>query len=177
MNSIKTTELPFENIPGFTPIPNKRLPFPTIVVASNNDHITMIERSKEFAENWERKIVVLKNAAIAYEAKIATLIDPNELFFEGSVLMVSIYDGVFYIRVKIDKGELAGKTEDLYYRTEMQDPKSIDCTGKATIDGSGASKGKKISGLIVRSTGNFENYDTGEVDLKEIYRLKEVNYR
>ena len=160
----------------------------TLLISANNEEIStlknqvvskeaIIARLKNETASKEKEIVILKNAAIAYEAKIATLVDPNELFFEGSVLMVSIYDGVFYIRVKIDKGELAGKTEDLYYRTGMQDPKSIDCTGNATIDGSGASKGKKISGLIVRSTGDFENYDTGEVDLKEIYRLKEVNYK
>ncbi len=49
-------------ITGFTPIPNKRLPFATIVVASDNDHVTKIERSKEFAENWGSEIVVLENA-------------------------------------------------------------------------------------------------------------------
>ena len=49
-------------ITGFTPIPNKKLPFPTIVVASDNDHVTEIERSKEFARNWGSQLVVLKNA-------------------------------------------------------------------------------------------------------------------
>lgn len=49
-------------ITGFVPIPEKRLPFPTIVVASDNDHVTEIERSKEFAKCWESKLVILENA-------------------------------------------------------------------------------------------------------------------
>jgi predicted alpha/beta hydrolase family esterase len=32
------------------------------VVASDNDHVTEIERSKEFARNWGSQLVVLKNA-------------------------------------------------------------------------------------------------------------------
>jgi len=49
-------------ITGFTPIPNETLPFPTIVVASDNDHVTTIERSKTFAKNWGSKLVILNDA-------------------------------------------------------------------------------------------------------------------
>lgn len=49
-------------ISGFTPIPSFKLPFPTIVVASTNDHVTDLERAKEFALNWGSEFVVLENA-------------------------------------------------------------------------------------------------------------------
>lgn len=49
-------------IRGFVPIPTKTLPFQTIVAASDNDHVTEIERSKEFARNWGSKLVLLENA-------------------------------------------------------------------------------------------------------------------
>ena len=49
-------------ITGFRPIPDKRLPFPTIIVASDNDHVTTIERSREFAKNWGSELVILENA-------------------------------------------------------------------------------------------------------------------
>lgn len=49
-------------ITGFVPIPTSKLPFPTIVVASTNDHVTDISRSKEFSENWGSTLVVLENA-------------------------------------------------------------------------------------------------------------------
>jgi predicted alpha/beta hydrolase family esterase len=37
-------------ISGFVPIPQEELPFPTIVVASNKDHVTEIKRSSKFAK-------------------------------------------------------------------------------------------------------------------------------
>lgn len=49
-------------INGFVPIPKNTLPFQTIVVASDNDHVTEIERSREFAQNWGSKFVLLENA-------------------------------------------------------------------------------------------------------------------
>ena len=49
-------------ISGFASILDKELPFPTIVVASDNDHVTKIERSKEFAKNWGSELVILENA-------------------------------------------------------------------------------------------------------------------
>ena len=49
-------------ITGFTPIPKTKLPFPTIVVASDNDHVTELERSKVFAQNWGSEFVLLHDA-------------------------------------------------------------------------------------------------------------------
>ncbi|MBK6264750.1 alpha/beta hydrolase [Marivirga sp. S37H4] len=49
-------------INGFVPIPKNIQPFPTIVVASINDHVTELDRSKEFANNWGSKLVILENA-------------------------------------------------------------------------------------------------------------------
>ncbi len=51
-----------EYIKGFTPIPNKKLPFPTTIVASDNDHVTELKRSREFAHKWGSKLVILNNA-------------------------------------------------------------------------------------------------------------------
>lgn len=49
-------------IKGFTPIPKNQLPFPSIVVASDNDHVTDLKRSKEFASNWGSQLIILKKA-------------------------------------------------------------------------------------------------------------------
>lgn len=49
-------------ITGFVPIPNQKLPFPSIVVASSNDHVTDLNRSREFARNWGSKLVILNDA-------------------------------------------------------------------------------------------------------------------
>ncbi|MCH2216376.1 MAG: alpha/beta fold hydrolase [Flavobacteriales bacterium] len=51
-----------EYIEGFAPIPLDGLPFKSIVVASTNDHVSSIERIKYFAEAWNSKLIVLKNA-------------------------------------------------------------------------------------------------------------------
>jgi hypothetical protein len=88
-----------------------------------------------------------------------------------------MYDGVFYIDVEVNKGKLAGKTESLYFRSGMEDTNYIDYTGNANFDGGGEGEGKKVSGVIIRSIGNFENYETGEDDSKEIYRVKDLNYK
>ncbi|MEJ6681432.1 MAG: hypothetical protein QNL21_05000, partial [Flavobacteriales bacterium] len=125
----------------------------------------------------DKEIGELKNAAIAPKFVIPTPVDQNEIYFEGTVLMESMYDGVFFISVEIDKGELAGKSEDLYFRSGMEDFNTIDYTGNVNFDGSGECEGKKIKGVVISSTGNFENYETGEDDLKEIYRIKDVNYK
>ena len=34
----------------------------TIIVASDNDHVTSIERSKDFAKNWGSELIILENA-------------------------------------------------------------------------------------------------------------------
>ncbi|RFS26418.1 alpha/beta hydrolase [Chitinophaga silvatica] len=42
---------------GFSPIPLMRLPFKSIVVASNNDPYCKLERAMYFAENWGSRFV------------------------------------------------------------------------------------------------------------------------
>ncbi|PVY41079.1 RBBP9/YdeN family alpha/beta hydrolase [Pontibacter virosus] len=49
-------------ITGFSPMPEARLPFPTIVVASTNDHVVDIQRARLFARNWGSALVELENA-------------------------------------------------------------------------------------------------------------------
>lgn len=49
-------------IRGFKPIPLRRLGFPSIVVASDNDHVTSLERARFFAQHWGSKLEVLKSA-------------------------------------------------------------------------------------------------------------------
>lgn len=49
-------------IKGFNPMPEQELPFPSIVVASSNDHFVEIKRAKLFAKNWGSEIVELNNA-------------------------------------------------------------------------------------------------------------------
>ncbi|MDG1036700.1 MAG: hypothetical protein P8O87_07650 [Crocinitomicaceae bacterium] len=124
----------------------------------------------------ERDRAELKNSTFMDNAEIAIPENPNEIYFEGTIELESMYDGVFFVSVRIDKGELAGKTERLYFRTGMEDSNSIDYTSNINFDGSGEAEGKKVTGLIIRSIGNFENYETGIDDSKEIYRVKEVNY-
>ena len=47
---------------SFTPIPLQRLPFPSILVCSSNDHWASVEISAFFAKAWGSKLVTLKNA-------------------------------------------------------------------------------------------------------------------
>ncbi|NEM98494.1 RBBP9/YdeN family alpha/beta hydrolase [Pontibacter burrus] len=49
-------------ITGFSPLPLQKLPFPTIVVASTNDHVVNYSRAKYFADCWGSDLVTLKNA-------------------------------------------------------------------------------------------------------------------
>lgn len=49
-------------ITGFSPIPSDKLPFPTILVASTDDHVTELNRSKEFSKNWGSRLIILENA-------------------------------------------------------------------------------------------------------------------
>ncbi len=42
---------------GFSPIPLKRLPFPSIVVASTDDEWVAIERAKHFSDAWGSEFV------------------------------------------------------------------------------------------------------------------------
>jgi len=49
-------------IQGFTPIPMDQLPFKSIVVGSTNDHVTSVERTREFAKAWNSKLMILEDA-------------------------------------------------------------------------------------------------------------------
>lgn len=49
-------------ITGFSPLPLQKLPFPTIVVASTNDHVVNYERAVHFATCWGSKLVTIENA-------------------------------------------------------------------------------------------------------------------
>lgn len=64
---------PFQDLSleSFTPIPVTKFPFPSILVASTNDHWTTKERSQIFAKNWESKLIFIGaaghiNAASGY---------------------------------------------------------------------------------------------------------------
>lgn len=47
---------------GFTPIPLDKLPFKTIVVASNNDVWVSAERARNFADNWGSEFINIGDA-------------------------------------------------------------------------------------------------------------------
>lgn len=44
---------------GWTPIPRRRLPFPSILAASSNDPLTQLERARGFAQDWGSQLVEL----------------------------------------------------------------------------------------------------------------------
>ncbi len=47
---------------GYAPVPLKKLPFPSIVVTSSNDHWVTLERAAYFAEQWGSELVNLGEA-------------------------------------------------------------------------------------------------------------------
>jgi predicted alpha/beta hydrolase family esterase len=47
---------------GFTPIPLTPIPFPTIVVTSDDDHWVSLDRAKFFAAKWGRELVNIGHA-------------------------------------------------------------------------------------------------------------------
>jgi predicted alpha/beta hydrolase family esterase len=47
---------------GFRPIPMQPLPFPSVVVASNDDPYAEIERSRAFARAWGSKLIEIGDA-------------------------------------------------------------------------------------------------------------------
>ncbi|GAB3266254.1 RBBP9/YdeN family alpha/beta hydrolase [Chitinimonas naiadis] len=49
-------------IVGFAPIPQSALPFPAIVVASDDDPFCRIERSRQFATAWRSSLITLAGA-------------------------------------------------------------------------------------------------------------------
>ena len=144
------------------------------VIVSKDEEIATLKNAIVLKDD---EIASLKNATISENTIIVEFEDPKEIYFEGTVILESMYDGVFYIDVEVNKGKLAGKTESLYFRSGMEDTNYIDYTGNANFDGGGEGEGKKVSGVIIRSIGNFENYETGEDDSKEIYRVKDLNYK
>lgn len=47
-----------EGTSGFKPMPDYRLHFPSITIASSNDEYVSLERARFFASNWGSKLVV-----------------------------------------------------------------------------------------------------------------------
>jgi predicted alpha/beta hydrolase family esterase len=50
-------------ITGFSPIPRTRLPFPTIVVASQNDPWMSFSRERQLVKDWGAELIDAGNAA------------------------------------------------------------------------------------------------------------------
>ncbi len=42
--------------------------------------------------------------------------EKQDIYFEGEVESETLYDGIFYITVKMKKGELAGELVDIYFQ-------------------------------------------------------------
>ena len=101
--------------------------------------------------------------------------EKQDIYFEGEVESETLYDGIFYITVKMKKGELAGELVDIYFQVSFEDDNRVECKDDVKFDGSGEGEGKNIKGKIILSTGEFENYETGETDIKKIYRPIELN--
>lgn len=57
-------EFPAEDlgVESFAPIPENKLPFPSIVVCSTNDDWMSVERAKYYAEAWGSELLTLENA-------------------------------------------------------------------------------------------------------------------
>jgi predicted alpha/beta hydrolase family esterase len=51
-----------EYIQGFSPMPLCKLPFPSMVVASENDHVVNPKRAEYFANQWGSEFKLLPNA-------------------------------------------------------------------------------------------------------------------
>ncbi len=47
---------------SFTPIPTQKLPFPSVIVGSNNDHWATQQRTKTFAQQWGSTLHFIGNA-------------------------------------------------------------------------------------------------------------------
>ncbi len=47
---------------GFDPVPRVRLPFPSIVVASDRDPYVSSDRAREYAAAWGSRLVMLPDA-------------------------------------------------------------------------------------------------------------------
>ena len=51
-----------DEVRSFSPIPLRRLPFPSIVVASRDDPFSSLERATQFAAAWGARLVTLDHA-------------------------------------------------------------------------------------------------------------------
>ncbi len=49
-------------IQGFSPMPLVRMPFPTVVVASDDDHVISLDRAQFFADSWGSELELLNRA-------------------------------------------------------------------------------------------------------------------
>jgi len=49
-------------ITGFNPLPMDALPFPTVIVASSDDHVVSSERAREMAQAWGSDFVEISDA-------------------------------------------------------------------------------------------------------------------
>jgi uncharacterized protein len=47
---------------GFNPMPLRKLPFRSIVVASTNDPYVTVDRAEFFARSWESRLITIANA-------------------------------------------------------------------------------------------------------------------
>lgn len=99
----------------------------------------------------------------------------KEIYFEGIILFEHMYDYAWWYDVEITNGELKGKKESIYFSTIMNDPHRIESKGNVVFDGSDVA-GKRIKGKIIRSVGDFENYNDGSIDTKKCYRPIELDW-
>ena len=139
------------------------------VKSLEQDYKLVVAELELKSDSLDACVYVLLNKNISENNK-----NPNEIYFEGIVVFIlTPYDNIEYIEVKIDKGELAGKTEELYWSCGTSDTNTIESTGD--FDNGPDSEGKKVAGVIVRSNCMSENYETGVDYSKEIYRIKVLN--
>ncbi|MDA9304023.1 hypothetical protein N9Q26_00705 [bacterium] len=160
-------------------------------IGSKNDEISLknekieslIKEVKSLEKDYQLVVAELELKSDSLDSCVYVLLNknisennknPNEIYFEGIVVFIlTPYDNIEYIEVKIDKGELAGKTEELYWSCGTSDTNTIESTGD--FDVRYADEGKKVAGVIVRSNCMSENYETGVDYSKEIYRVKVLN--
>jgi len=138
------------------------------VKSLEQDYKLVVAELELKSDSLDACVYVLLNKNISENNK-----NPNEIYFEGTVEFYATWDYINYIEVKIDKGELAGKTEELYWSCGTSDTNTIESTGD--FDNGPDSEGKKVAGVIVRSNCMSENYETGVDYSKEIYRIKVLN--
>ena len=68
---------------GFVPMPREKLPFPTIVVASENDEYVTPARAAEFAHAWGARLVMIGRVGhINSESELAGWLDGQRLLEE-----------------------------------------------------------------------------------------------